>query len=218
MMRSGDLEYALARIAARMGERPTEAAWRSIAVLRDFPAFVDAARHGPLRRWMVGIGRETDAHAIEAALRGNWRALAAEVRLWMPEEWQAAIEWATDLADLPLALHLARGEPPPPWMRDDSTYPELGRDPVAVMQAWHDEWQRRVPRSAHGDAILRELARLVRSEARRALASRLTHLYRRATLEPAAAFIFLALSALDMERLRGELLRRAIFPSIEMAA
>jgi hypothetical protein len=58
----------------------------------------------------------------------------------------------------------------------------------------------------------------VRDEPRRALGSRLTHLYRRATLEPAVAFVFLALSALDMERLRGELLRRAIFPSIEMAA
>ena len=53
---------------------------------------------------------------------------------------------------------------------------------------------------------------------RRALVSRLSVLYRRATLEPAAAFIFLALSALDMERLRGELLRRAIFPRLGLAA
>jgi len=49
---------------------------------------------------------------------------------------------------------------------------------------------------------------------RRALAVRLSLLYRRATLDPAVAFIFLALSALDMERLRGELLRRALFPRL----
>ena len=53
---------------------------------------------------------------------------------------------------------------------------------------------------------------------RGALVSRLSALYRRAALDPAAAFIFLALSALDMERLRGELLRRAIFPRLGLAA
>ena len=35
---------------------------------------------------------------------------------------------------------------------------------------------------------------------------------RRATLEPAAASIHLALTALELERLRGELLLRALFP------
>jgi hypothetical protein len=50
--------------------------------------------------------------------------------------------------------------------------------------------------------------------ARRALSSRLIALYRRAMLDPAAVFIFLALSALDIERLRGELVRRAIFPGL----
>ena len=42
---------------------------------------------------------------------------------------------------------------------------------------------------------------------RRALQARLSLLLRRAALEPAAAFIHLALCALDLERLRGELLR-----------
>lgn len=225
MMRSGDLEYALARIASRIGERPTEAAWRSIAVIRDFAALIDAARQQPFGRWMAGIGRESGAHAIETALRASWRALGAEVRLWMPEEWQAAVDWATDLVDLPAAIHLARGEPLLGWMRDDATYRELGSDPRLansdpdlVMRAWGDEWQRRAPQAARDDAILRELAGLVRSEPRRSLGARLSHLYRRATLDPAAAFIFLAMSALDMERLRGELLRRAVFPTIEAAA
>jgi hypothetical protein len=52
---------------------------------------------------------------------------------------------------------------------------------------------------------------------RRALHARLTQLFRRATLEPAAAFIFLALSALDCERLRGEILRRVVFPRLPLA-
>jgi hypothetical protein len=36
-------------------------------------------------------------------------------------------------------------------------------------------------------------------------------------LDPAAAFVFLALSALDVERLRGELVRRAAFPRAPLA-
>lgn len=43
------------------------------------------------------------------------------------------------------------------------------------------------------------------------LRARLMRLYRNATLAPAAIFIHLALTALDVERLRAELLRRAWF-------
>jgi hypothetical protein len=53
---------------------------------------------------------------------------------------------------------------------------------------------------------------------RRALHAQLSQLFRRAMLTPAAAFIFLALSALDCERLRGELLRRVVFPRLPLAS
>ena len=97
------------------------------------------------------------------------------------------------------------------------------------MRAWGDEWSRRVPRGSgaeHGPLadcarlLIAHRAALADSSAsdgismRRALVARLSVLYRRATLDPAAAFIFLALSALDLERLRGELLRRALFPRL----
>jgi hypothetical protein len=52
---------------------------------------------------------------------------------------------------------------------------------------------------------------------RRALQARLSLLLRRATLEPAAAFIHLALSALELERLRGELLVRKLFMNAKVA-
>jgi hypothetical protein len=48
--------------------------------------------------------------------------------------------------------------------------------------------------------------------------TRLVRLFRRSALDPAAAFIYLAVACLDLERLRGELLRRAIFPTFRMAA
>ena len=51
----------------------------------------------------------------------------------------------------------------------------------------------------------------------RTLQARLAPWLRRAAAEPAAAFVHLALCALDLERLRGELLRRALFPQISLA-
>ena len=101
--------------------------------------------------------------------------------------------------------------------------------PEGSMRAWGDEWSRRVPANfGTGAGPLADCARLLIAHwagladssvsdgtlMRRTLVARLSVLYRRATLDPAAAFIFLALSALDMERLRGELLRRALFPRL----
>jgi len=252
MIRSGDLDYALARVAARFGERPGEAAWRSMTVIRGLPALLDAAHSSPFRRWTAGIAPDAGPHAIEGALRSNWRALVDEVRVWMPAEWQDGITWAGVLAELPVAQYLARGGAPYPWMRDDPVFRELcaevpvpgatrplaalaraWADPDGFMRVWRAEWQRRVPTSARSDrALLGEFARTLERhraalaepaardgvQPRRALVSRLALLYRRAIADPAAAFIFLALSALDVERLRGELLRRAIFPRYGVAA
>ena len=204
MMRAGELDYALARVAARFGERPDDIAWRTIAVIRDMSALVDAVLQGPLHRWSVGLGSSADAHAIEATLRANWRALVAEVRGWMPRQWQPAVDWAGALVDL-------------------ATDTRDGIDAEAALAGWQREWWRRAPRAARDDPPLRTLGRMLaqhraaRIEPRRALCVRLERLYRRSTLDPAAAFVFLALSALDLERLRGELVQRALFPGRNVA-
>jgi hypothetical protein len=227
-----------------MGERPNEAAWRAVAGVRGFAAFLDAARTPPFRRWTSGVAADAESHDVEAMLLGHWRELVDEVRTWMPDEWHSAIAWVGVLGDLPVAQYLARGGASLPWMRDDPVYRELSRSggspasgllaplartwtsPEGFLRAWAGEWWRRVPRSHRAEpGAIADYARLLVADraarrdastsdglpARRALAARLAALYRRATLDPAAAFVFLALSALDVERLRGELLRRAIF-------
>jgi len=106
-------------------------------------------------------------------------------------------------------------------------------EPVRIGSVWRAEWRRRLPVSAGDDAtLLDELARVLHLHfnafhdpavrdgwpLRRALEARLTLLFRRAMLDPAVAFIFLALTALDLERLRGELVRRAAFPGMAVLA
>ncbi len=267
----GSLEYAQARLWARYGARPDDAAWRRVEHARELPALIDAARASAFRHWITGIDATATPHRIEASLRDRFRDLVFEVASWMPDEWQAAVRWSAVAADLPALQHLARGGAFLPWMRDDPIYrdlsgPETGNagaapvggplaplaaawaDPDRAARAWRDEWQRRLPRRADDEgslggvpsrsalrysplglmrALERELAshwRALRDPSlgdgvalRRALQARLALLFRRAMHDPAAAFIFLAQIALDLERLRGELVRRAAFPGLPLA-
>lgn len=260
MIDCGSLEYAHARLCARQGERPDEAAWRRIAALRDLAPLLDAARATGLRRWLLGIGVDSTPHQTEAILHGHWRALVAEVAAWMPAAWQAPIAWCAVLPDLALLQHLARGGEPVAWMHDDSTWRELVATPPqaraallsagpyaalalawptphTIGQAWHDEFQRRMPRAANksdgrgDDDTLAQWLHLLLDHfkafadapggqawpQRSALRAQLTMLLRRAVLEPAAAFIHISLCALDFERLRAELLRRVLFPCARAA-
>ena len=104
-------------------------------------------------------------------------------------------------------------------------------DPDRIGRLWLAEWRRRIPASPRADnAIIDEVGRALGAHLaafgdrtvrdgwplRRTLQERLALLFRRAVIDPAAAFIFLALSALDLERLRGEILRRVIFPGMPL--
>jgi hypothetical protein len=107
----------------------------------------------------------------------------------------------------------------------------VGANPDRVAGIWRAEWDRRLPDPRQRTSLLRETTHVVAEHwkafrdpraadgraLRQALHARLSRLFRRATLDPAAAFIFLGLSALDFERLRGEILRRVAFPRLPLA-
>lgn len=94
-----------------------------------------------------------------------------------------------------------------------------------VLQAWVRRWRTLWPactadERANLDQLVSILERHVRQfgtlavedagAARAALASQLANLMRRAAVEPAALFAWLALLAIDLERLRGEFVTRAV--------
>ena len=99
-------------------------------------------------------------------------------------------------------------------------------DPQRLFALWRLQWQRRLPRDAERVELESTLVPLLAEHRaafespapvdgwglRRALQKRLAMLLRRTVVEPMTAFIYLALSALEFERLRGELLRRVAFP------
>lgn len=158
--------------------------WCALAPL--LPALQHLARGGPVRPWMQD----------DALLR----VLCA-----------AAPAARADALRGTAAAALA-----PAW----GTAQTLGR-------AWWQAWEGRLPRPLQRDDGLHAVVALLQAHGvafaaappgpgtllRRALQARLTPWLHRAAAEPAAAFVYLALCALDLERLRGELLRRALFPA-----
>lgn len=83
-----------------------------------------------------------------------------------------------------------------------------------VRRAWRGEWRRRWPQKREAGA-LDGLAMLLESgatqpSASRELPHRLRLLFRRSTLHPTVAFVFLAFVALDISRLRAALLKHAL--------
>jgi len=251
MIEAGSLEFAFARISSRLGERPDDALWRRVAVVRDFAAVLAIVRASSLAAWVVGIGPDAELHAIEAAARRHWRQLVAEVAAWMPDAWRRSVLWCSLLVDLPVLRHLGHGEPRAAWLREDPAWGDLtdsaavgcDRDRSALLRegtgdsrrllaAWRTQWERTLPVPLAQADVLAHLVRMLDDHARqfagvhpadgwplrRVLHARLMLLFRRAPLDPAAAFIFLALSALEYERLRAELSSRRAFPRRPMAA
>jgi hypothetical protein len=192
-----------AGLRARVGEvagwmpEAWQPAVRWVATLVDLPAVTQLAAGEAPPPWMkrdpvLRSYAEADAHARRAALRNG--ALGAVVR---------AIETR--------------------WSEGRSKHAVTE---VAARTAWFDEWRRRWPVQAGEDAApLDALGRLFAQHVarfavlpvdeawavRRDFERQLVLRFRRHALTPAAVFAYLALVALDLERLRGQLVVRAAF-------
>jgi hypothetical protein len=176
-------------------------AWQAAALwtahLVDLPAIVLLARGEAPLPWMrsdpvLQAYADPDADARRAALRAG--PLGAIVHALQGEPVEAA----------------AKGPP----------------DAALARRMWVEAWHRRAPGPQGDDtAALAEMARLVEAHlvgmlerpaddawaSRRTLGAQLESRFRRHALRPPAAFAHLAVVALDLERLRAELVGRAAF-------
>lgn len=157
-----------------------------------------------------------------------WREAVAWLRWlpWLP--WLAHLSrhgrlppWGRDDFVMRALIDTA-GQARPEVLRKTGLAPLL--DPAGgVAERWQAEWLGRWPPCRRGlRAPLERLLDLLAEHGiggeagasialRRALRERLHARFRRDLLQPAAVFIFLGLIGLDLERLRGELLGRALF-------
>lgn len=100
------------------------------------------------------------------------------------------------------------------------------------LQAWRERWLQQLPPGRRGQGVADTLVPLLQGHAmalgrpglvdawapRRALHAALARLLRRHGSEPLTAFVYLALRAIELERLRGEIVRRVAFPRRWMVA
>jgi hypothetical protein len=265
------LEYAHARLSARMSQRPDERLWQQARSARSVPALLEAVRSSPAAPMVSGIPASGDADAIELAFRQQLRTRVDEVASWCPDDWRGTVGYTRHLPDLPALLQLLADEPPPRWIANDPelapyaaanlaqreaalaagplaplaaaarTTEEAGRghdESMAralrrlragpalhrTLAAWESEWRAGWPRVS--EEVAENLNRLVQAvrthllrfgavalddaaSNRQALAARLASFVHRAATQPVALFAYLALFALDIERLRGEFVVRA---------
>ena len=123
----------------------------------------------------------------------------------MPVEWGPALAWC----DLGRARPTPRSCPPSATPDGASAGPQARTTPaldeLAQLVAGHlARFRIALPHEA--------------SALRRAFEARLLAFFRRHPVQAAAAFAWLALAALDLERLRGEIERRLAFPAARIAA
>lgn len=226
----GSIEYAQVRIQSRYAARAHAAAWREMEHARELSALIELARGAGFDRVVAQLPLPLGLHELDLALRKQWRERVDEVAGWMPVEWQAALRWCSLIVDLPFIRYLADGGIPYEWMQRDPcfAYWSTQPGPEAVASGWYRQWRRRMPRLSEDEAAhFLVFIRTVESHLgafsmaavdagwrqRQMLEQKLNTLFRRSTLEPLAAFAFLALLWLDLERLRGEIATRIAFPS-----
>ncbi len=206
MIDAGSLEYALARMQSRLSRRPSEGTWAAIEEARTLAPIHDAARGTSLERLLALLPPQSDLPDVDRAARTAWSRTVVEATAWMPAEWRAALRWC-----------------------DSATAP--GSNPTLLPSLAHPGWRKRWP-AGSDEPGLEELAQLFAGHLarfriappheagalRRGFEARLLAQMRRHPLQAAAAFAWLALAALDLERLRGEIERRIAFPAARIAA
>jgi len=243
----GNLPYASARVHARYGLRLDEAAWRRIEASRYLGQYLEAVRGSALAPWVANIDVAREPHAIERALRSEWRTYVRAVASWHPHEWQPWLNWWGWLPHLPFIARLARSAAVPAWMLADPVCgplavgspeeraaalestalaplsPAVRNSAVSIGSLWCEEAERLLP--PVDPQTLEQLRLLLKKlvpgiEAMPAKsAPALARLFRAAGETAVASGCHLALLRLDMERLRGGLVFRSLFyPSITEAA
>ena len=234
-MIDGTFEVAQARLPARHGARAGPEAWIALRAAMTPAALLEATRAGSLRKWISAVRAESTLDETELALRERLREYIAEVAKWMPGEWRDAVLWTRRLLDLPALQRLADPGERPAWMQRDPSLENIVQAPAHATRLrddWIRRWRRLWPAAdREGCAAVEEvlaafashLHAFTRAESadawalREALQQRLEILFRRHSLTAGAAFSHLALVALDLERLRAEVVHRMARRDLEAA-
>jgi hypothetical protein len=173
----------------------------------------------PATLWLSGL---VDLPALCHLARGE--ALLP----WMSQDPVLRPYFIADVGERQTRLRqgaLAFIEPQPEMQPAVAGTPDAGDDLESQLRrAWYEHWRRLWPARREAGSLDRLVAvieagtREPMSSGQPALVRRLRALFRDLTLRPAAAFAFLALVAVDIARLRAELLKHALLRESGLAS
>lgn len=221
--------YLQTRVQVHYALLPDDRLWLHLSALKELTSFMEEARSTQLLQWIFGLSSRSSAEEIENHIQQRLRDSVTETVRWFGAEWRPAVRWLALLEKLPALEHALRSHTAPAAAMTEPEFLELAglksRCP-ALGQAWVAGWRRRWPtmsrRDRQGVETLIEILEQHRQQfpllpvtatwnARHDLEARMRLFFRSHLLQPAAAFAYLALVALCLERLRAELLHRALF-------
>jgi hypothetical protein len=185
---------------------------------RHYRDYVDEVAHWLPTRWTGTVqllGRLPDLPALQYLLTGGsipaWMRDDPELNVFATENPGTRLE-AMQNSDL---AWLAEG-----WQMDQP-----------LVDNWLDYWRSRWPREPKLTGGLEHLARLLQEQVhlqhnntaaatdpRAVLGGRLTAVFRRYSFQPAAACAHIGLVALELEKLRGDLVRRLLYTETAAAS
>jgi len=221
--------YLQSRVQARYALLPDDRLWLHLSALKELASFIEEARSTRLLQWVFGLSSHSSTEEIETLLQRRFADSVMETASWFRSKWRPAVLWLTTLGQLPALEHARRsnnvgmltGMGPELAELAGLTYRE--RD---LRQVWISSWRSRWPalsrRDRQGVELLVEMLERHWQEfprlsvdatwkSRRDLEARIRLFFRTHMLQPAAGFAYLVLVALSLERLRAELLSRALF-------
>jgi hypothetical protein len=222
--------YLQARIQARYALLPSESLWLHLGALKELASFLEEARTTPLAQWITGLSTSSDTREIERYLRRHLVETIKETASWFDQKWRPAVLWLQTLPELPTLDHLRRNDIAPEdkvseqLLQGLADWKEENQDlRQAWINAWRSRWPRESSKNLHGMESLQKtlehysivfpaLSVEQAWQSRQELELRLRLFFRRHALQPVVAIAYLSLVALCLERLRAELLQRALFP------
>ncbi len=210
------LAYAQARLAARHAERAQPVDWARLRASRSADHFLQAVRGTSLAHWVRHLDSDPDAGDVETTLEAAFSAHVDEVADWVGAPWAPCVRftrWVPALERLEAGTFDDAGAPLTGehagrrwYARFRALWPSAGRSTTAEVEeivalvARHLRAMRDADPADNGWALRDELAR------------ELERRFRRYPATPAAALSHLALTWLELERLRGELALRLLLP------
>lgn len=240
MVQQSDFAYVQARVQARHGTRPSDADWRRLEAVTDLTGYLHGIRETSLAPWIRPLTPSAGSHEIERSLRERWSSYVLRISSWSPSPWRPAIAWLSVLPLLPAIEYSRQGGVSLAWSHNDPELKSLDtgvvselalRDPL---DTWLSRWQRLWPRAPGSERLAltglqkavghhlqsMRVARGIQDgdKFRAELEAVFRRFFRRYAQSAVAVFCHLGLTALDVERMRGGLVQRRLFPAAAGAA